>query len=172
MSSEVAVSLRGISMRFSPSRQATSLRRTLARAPAPREIQALQGVGFDVHRGENFGILGHNGAGKSTLLRILCGVLEPDSGEVTVRGRIAPVIALQAGFRIDFTGRENVFLKGAVMGLPKERRSRRGLHGGPGPLPVSRAEPAGSDSAPARGRADRGRSRRPRSAAARCPAPL
>jgi lipopolysaccharide transport system ATP-binding protein len=82
-------------------------------------------VSFEVHRGETLGIIGRNGAGKSTLLRIIAGITEPNSGSVEVNGTIAPVLALQAGFDGQKTGRENVYLKGAVMRLSRDEIDNR-----------------------------------------------
>ncbi|HEY8473031.1 MAG TPA: ABC transporter ATP-binding protein [Natronosporangium sp.] len=85
----------------------------------------LRHLSFDIHPGETVGIIGRNGTGKSTLLRLIAGVLRPDEGEVTVRGKVAPLINLSAGFSGDLTGRENVFLVASLHGLSrKEIRDR------------------------------------------------
>jgi len=81
---------------------------------------ALNDVSFSVKRGESIGIIGKNGSGKSTLLQILCGVLQPSSGEVQVTGRVSALLELGAGFNPEFTGRENIYLSATIMGLPKE----------------------------------------------------
>lgn len=80
------------------------------------EFDALSDISFDVHKGEVVGIIGQNGAGKSTLLKVISGILTPSSGMVKCEGNIVPMLELGAGFDMDLTGRENVFLNGAVLG--------------------------------------------------------
>lgn len=90
-----------------------------------RDFHALRDCSFEVRRGETFGIVGQNGAGKSTLLQLVAGTLTPTSGEVEVHGRVAALLELGSGFDHNFTGVENVFLNGSILGLPeKEIRSR------------------------------------------------
>ena len=81
-----------------------------------RELCALCDVSFDIHKGEVVGIIGNNGAGKSTLLKIIAGILRPTRGILQIRGRVVPMLELGSGFDYDLTGRENVFLNGAILG--------------------------------------------------------
>ena len=88
-------------------------------AAAYRDFYALNDISFTVKRGESVGIVGRNGSGKSTLLQIIAGTLQPTSGSVSVKGRVAALLELGAGFNPEFTGRENIFLSAAVLGLGK-----------------------------------------------------
>jgi ABC-type polysaccharide/polyol phosphate transport system ATPase subunit len=90
-----------------------------------RDFWALKNVSFDVSRGETFGIIGVNGSGKSTLLGIICGVLRPSEGEYGVRGRVSALLELGSGFNPEFTGRENVYLQGAILGYSREQIEKR-----------------------------------------------
>lgn len=84
------------------------------------EFWALQNIDFHVGRGEAVGLVGRNGSGKSTLLKTIAGVLKPTKGSVAIKGTVAPMIELGAGFDMDLTATENVFLNGAILGYPKE----------------------------------------------------
>lgn len=84
------------------------------------EFEALKNVSFTVKKGEVVGLIGHNGAGKSTLLKVISGILRPSEGSVTVRGNIVPMLELGSGFDMDLTGRENIFLNGAILGYSEE----------------------------------------------------
>lgn len=86
---------------------------------------ALKDVSLDVFKGETVGIVGRNGSGKSSLLQIICGTLTPTGGEVIANGRIAALLELGAGFNPEFSGRENVYLNAAVLGLSDEEVRRR-----------------------------------------------
>jgi lipopolysaccharide transport system ATP-binding protein len=90
-----------------------------------KEFWALRDVSFGVQRGETVGIIGRNGSGKSTLLQLICGTLHPTLGSVSVHGRIAALLELGAGFNVEFTGRENVYLSGLLYGIPEGELQKR-----------------------------------------------
>jgi ABC-type polysaccharide/polyol phosphate transport system ATPase subunit len=83
------------------------------------DFYAVNEVSFTVEAGERLGIVGHNGAGKSTLLKALCRIYEPSSGTIHVEGRVAPLLEIGAGFHPEFSGRENIYLNGAILGYSK-----------------------------------------------------
>lgn len=92
---------------------------TLSRKITYREFWALQDVSFDVHKGEVLGIIGRNGSGKSTLLKVISGILKPTKGSLAIYGNVVPMLELGSGFDMDLTGRENIFLNGAILGYTK-----------------------------------------------------
>ncbi len=119
------IEVKGVSMRFNMSNdKINSLKEYFIQLVTHKleknEFWALSDVSFDVHRGEVVGIIGHNGAGKSTILKVISGILNPTRGEVQVNGNIVPMLELGSGFDFDLTGRENVFLNGAILGYTEE----------------------------------------------------
>ncbi len=90
-----------------------------------KEFWALQNISFDLKKGEAIALVGRNGSGKSTLLRMISGLIKPDTGSIAVRGRIAPLIALGAGFNPVLTGRENIYANMSVLGLSKQQIDQR-----------------------------------------------
>ncbi len=105
--------------------QETFIRFMLRRRIREPQFQALTDVSFEVNEGDCFGIVGPNGSGKSTLLKLITGILDPTSGDVITRGRIASLLELGAGFHPDLTGRENIFLNGSVYGLSHRQMQQR-----------------------------------------------
>ncbi|MFS3128171.1 ABC transporter ATP-binding protein [Nocardioides sp. Bht2] len=89
------------------------------------EFQALDKVSFTVEQGESIGLMGLNGSGKSTLLKLVNGVMRPDSGQILTRGRIAGLIATGAGFHPQLTGRDNVYLNAAILGMSEQETNRK-----------------------------------------------
>ncbi|MGN6711816.1 ABC transporter ATP-binding protein [Anaerocolumna jejuensis] len=84
------------------------------------EFWALKNVSFQVFKGETVGIIGRNGSGKSTLLKVISGIMKPTSGAISVNGNVAPMLELGSGFDLEMTGRENIFLNGAILGYKEE----------------------------------------------------
>ncbi|MEP6915574.1 MAG: ABC transporter ATP-binding protein [Acidobacteriota bacterium] len=99
------------------------LRRLLSRGGQWRDFWAVRDISFEVARGEALGIIGHNGAGKSTVLKLLSSITAPSRGEITVNGRLAALIEVAAGFHPELTGRENVYLNGAILGMARREIS-------------------------------------------------
>ncbi|MCB0457989.1 MAG: ABC transporter ATP-binding protein, partial [Flavobacteriaceae bacterium] len=87
----------------------------------PKEFWAVKDISFELRRGECLGLIGHNGAGKSTLLKMLNGLIYPDAGTITIKGRVGALIELGAGFNPILTGRENIYNNGAILGFTKEK---------------------------------------------------
>jgi lipopolysaccharide transport system ATP-binding protein len=121
MGEEIAISLNNVSKCFKRyARPVDRLKEMLLpNRSYAQEFWALRDISFDVMKGETIGIIGRNGAGKSTLLQMICGTLAPTSGKVQVNGRVAALLELGAGFNPEFTGRENVYMNGAIMGLSR-----------------------------------------------------
>ena len=122
----IAIELRNVSLSFKIGNDKIdnlkeNVIRTLNRTKEKKTIfKATDNVSFKIYKGEKVGIIGFNGAGKSTLLKIISGVYAPDEGEVIVNGNIAPLLSLGAGFDKNYSGRENIFLNGAILGYDEE----------------------------------------------------
>ena len=127
---DVAVRLENVSVRYRvPTEGASTLKEyailKLKNKIKTLEFWALRGINLTVKRGEVFGVIGHNGAGKSTLFKLIARVLYPIEGRVVVRGRVAPLLELGAGFHPELSGRENVYLNGAVLGFSYVEMQRK-----------------------------------------------
>ncbi len=125
MEEKVMVSVDNVSMRFNLGQEKIDSLKEYAikfvkRQLHYKEFWALNNISLEVKKGEVFGIVGYNGSGKSTLLKIIAGVMKPTKGQVKVRGTMAPLIELGAGFDPNLTGRENVYLNGAILGYKKQ----------------------------------------------------
>ncbi|MEG0769687.1 MAG: ABC transporter ATP-binding protein [Ruthenibacterium sp.] len=124
------IEVNGVSMRFNMAKEKNeSLKEYFVAMVKGKlrfeEFWALKNVSLTVKKGDFYGLVGLNGSGKSTLLKVIAGVYKPSEGSATVRGTIAPLIELGAGFDMDLTGRENIFLNGTVLGFtPKYIKSR------------------------------------------------
>src|SRR5262245_6270990 len=119
MSSELVIGAHGVGKAYNIYRRPEDRLKQMffRRRRYYEEYWALRDVSLDVRRGETLGIVGRNGSGKSTFLQIACGTLEPTSGHIETRGRIAALLELGAGFNPEFTGRENVYLSASILGL-------------------------------------------------------
>lgn len=122
---EKAVVVNDVSMRFNLATERVDnfkeylVRKLKFKNPTVDEFWALRDVSFSINKGEPFALIGSNGSGKSTMLKIISGILTPTKGTVKVNGNIAPLIELGAGFDYELTGRENIFLNGALLGHSK-----------------------------------------------------
>lgn len=105
--------------------KSAALKSLLRRFPQKKEFVALRDISFRVPRGQTVGVIGRNGSGKSTLLTLLSRIYRPTSGSITVRGRVATLLELGAGFHPEFTGIENIFLNGVILGMPRTELEKR-----------------------------------------------
>lgn len=132
--SDIAIRFTGVSKKFRRGELHRSLRDLIPalaggvlkrRRPDAGEFWALNDVNLEVRHGETLGVIGHNGAGKSTMLKHLAGIMTPTRGRIEVNGKLAALIEVGAGFHQDLTGRENVFLSGAILGMSRAEVSRK-----------------------------------------------
>lgn len=126
---DIAISVRNLHKSFSlPTEQAFGLKQAifnrLRGIKGYKEQKVLKGLNLDIKKGEFVGIVGRNGSGKSTLLKILAGIYYPQKGEITVNGTLVPFIELGVGFNPELTGRENVYLNGALLGFSNEEMNK------------------------------------------------
>ena len=128
MSFEIAVAIENVTKTYhiykSPGHRLVNLLFGV-KLSEPTNIHAIADVSLEIKKGETLAVIGRNGSGKSTLLQVLCGILEPTTGSVHVNGRIAALLELGAGFSMDFTGRENIYMSCAVYGLSKDSIDER-----------------------------------------------
>ncbi|MBP0462571.1 ABC transporter ATP-binding protein [Roseomonas sp. PWR1] len=123
---EPAISVQDLKKTYKIYRKSSDvLGELFGRQPVVDHVHALNGISFDVGKGEILGVLGRNGAGKSTLLKLLTGVIDPTGGSITIRGRISQVLELGTGFSAEATGRENIFLGGLCLGMSRAEITER-----------------------------------------------
>lgn len=128
---EVAVSVKSVTVKFNlASEKVETLKEYVVRLLKRKktridEFYALQDVSFEIEKGDSFALLGSNGSGKSTMLKVICGIYRPYKGSVQVDGTIAPMIELGAGFDMELTARENIYLNGCVLGYNREFMNER-----------------------------------------------
>lgn len=123
--SEKMIEVRNVSMRFKMSDEPiNSLKEIFTTAIKGKlkfdEFLAVDNLSFTLEKGKTLGLIGRNGAGKSTTLKLISGILQPTEGEIITRGNIVPMLELGAGFDLELTGRENIYLNGAILGYTKE----------------------------------------------------
>jgi lipopolysaccharide transport system ATP-binding protein len=135
MTEDVAIEVRDLAKRYEITgdqagyllltERITQRVKNFGRGPKPQEFWALRDIDFEVRRGETLGVIGHNGAGKSTLLKILSRITPPTKGEVHLRGRVGALLEVGTGFHPELSGRENVFLNGAILNMKRNEIQSR-----------------------------------------------
>jgi len=125
MNEDIVIKLENVSLKFklqkerSPSLKEFAIR-LLSKKVSYINFYAIKNINLEIKKGESIGIIGRNGAGKTTLLRIIAGVYKPTEGKVFVKGKIMPIIELGAGFDMELTGKENIFINGLLLGMTKK----------------------------------------------------
>lgn len=127
---QIAIDVKNVTMHFKMTTEKVEtikeyLIRILKKNINYTKFTALDDVSFTVYKGEKIGIIGHNGAGKSTILKLISGIMKPTNGSIEVNGSISPLLELGAGFDPDFSGLENIYLNGAILGKSKEFLDRK-----------------------------------------------
>lgn len=131
MDENVAIEVENIAMEFKVTKDKIdtlkeyAIRTIKRNKNEKRKIRVLNGISFKVYKGERVGILGFNGSGKSTLLRIISGIYEPTEGTVKINGKVAPLLAISAGFDKNYTGKNNVYLNGALLSMDEKYLNKR-----------------------------------------------
>jgi len=135
MTEDVAIEVRDLAKRYEITgdqagyllltERSTQRVKNFGRGSKPQEFWALRDIDFEVRRGETLGVIGHNGAGKSTLLKILSRITPPTKGEVHLRGRVGALLEVGTGFHPELSGRENVFLNGAILNMKRNEIQSR-----------------------------------------------
>src|SRR3989338_1147634 len=137
MNSDVLIKVEGVSKKYCRSLKhtmvygMTDIGRNimgLSSRPAelrPAEFWAVKNVSFEIKRGETLGLIGPNGSGKTTLLKMINGIFWPDKGKITVKGRVGALIAVGAGFHPQLSGRENIYINGAILGMTKDEIDKK-----------------------------------------------
>lgn len=126
-----AIKLSGVSIKYRLAKEKPKtlqeyiIQRLKGRRADYEDFMALMDINIEIQGGKTLGVIGHNGAGKSTLLKVIAGVLMPGNGRVTVNGRIAPLIELEAGFDMELTGKENIYLNASILGLSRKDIDKR-----------------------------------------------
>src|SRR5689334_25408698 len=123
----IDLQLDGVSKKYNIRANSDAPKRWYARVfrKPSRPMWALRDISFHVNEGEALGIVGHNGAGKTTILKLLSGITAPTRGTITIRGRLAALIEVSSGFHPELTGRENVYLYGAMLGMRRSEITRK-----------------------------------------------
>jgi ABC-type polysaccharide/polyol phosphate transport system ATPase subunit len=128
MSQPVAISVKDLKKDFMLSHSGVASLKTLVlkwKRPSLQKLEVLRGISFEVRESECLAIVGRNGAGKSTLLSLLARIYRPTSGSIEIRGRLAPLLELGAGFHPDLTGLENIFVNGMILGISRKELEKR-----------------------------------------------